>query len=363
MRALIVDPSAYSPPYDEALCAALARAGVDVELVTSRFAHGDRPAPEGYGRRELFYRRARGGGWGGARARQLAKLATHAGDMRALRRLPADIVHLQWTPLPWVDVALLPPRPRVLTVHNASPRSDRLGRARAMDAVIERMDALVVHSRHGQARLLERGIDPARVHVIPHGAFVPESDPSAALPPELSDDGRPVVLMFGLLRPYKGLSTLLAAWRGMGSHPPAQLWVVGRPMMALPPIPDGVSLVPRYVTVGESSALRRRADVIVLPYERDDRIDGSGVLAGAIGAGRAAVVSAVGGLAEIAATGAALAVAPGDPEALAQALSGLIADPDARNRLAATAAAAAAGPYSWDAVAQATMRLYETLTR
>ena len=37
----VVDPSAYTPPYDHALCAALARAGVDVELFTSRFSYGD----------------------------------------------------------------------------------------------------------------------------------------------------------------------------------------------------------------------------------------------------------------------------------------------------------------------------------
>ena len=355
MHALIVDPSAYSAPYDEALCAALARRGAGVELVTSRFAHGERPAPEGYARRELFYRRVRGAA--GSRRRRLEKLATHAAGMRALARLPADVRHLQWVPLPWLDVALLPPRPRLLTLHNTSPRSGRFGRARALAAVAERMDALIVHSEHGRRSLLERGVDPARVHVIPHGAFVPQ--PDGELPPELHDDGRPVVLMFGLLRPYKGLGTLLAAWRGMAG---AQLWVVGRPLMELPPIPEGVSLVPRYVTVGESAALHRRADVIVLPYAADESIDGSGVLAAALGAGRAAVVSAVGGLAEIAAeTGAALSVAPGDPAALRAALRGLIAYPAARAELAAAARAAAAGPYSWDAVAERTLSLYEGL--
>jgi glycosyltransferase involved in cell wall biosynthesis len=359
VRALIVDPSAYSSPYDEALCAALARRGAEVELVTSRFAHDERPVPEDYARRELFYRRSRGAV--GSRGRRLSKLVTHAADMRALARLPADVTHLQWTPLPWLDLALLPPRPRVLTLHNTAPRSGRFGRARAVEAVARRMDALVVHSEHGRRRLLKRGVEPARVHVIPHGAFLPE--PDGALPPELHDDGRPVVLMFGLLRPYKGLATLLAAWRGMGSRPPAQLWVVGRPMMELPPIPDDVSIVPRYVTVGESSALRRRADVIVLPYERDETIDGSGVLAAALGAGCASVVSAVGGLAEVAAaTGAALSVAPGDPDALRAALAGLIAYPEARAELAAAARAAAAGPYSWDAAAARTLALYTALT-
>jgi len=357
VRALIVDPSAYSPPYDEALCAALARRGAEVELVTSRFTHGERPPPEGYARRELFYRRAAAGAERGPRARQLAKLATHVGDMHALRRLPADVVHHQWVPVPWLDAGLLPPRPRALTLHNTAPRSGRFGRARALREVIARMDALVVHSEHGAAALRAQGVDAARVHVIAHGAFVP--GPAGALPPELSDDGRPVVLMFGLLRPYKGVGTLLEAWRGLDG---AQLWIAGRPMMDLPPLPVGATLVGRYVSDGEANALMRRADVIVLPYEHDERIDASGVLAAALGAGRATVVSAVGALAEAAAIGAAAAVAPGDPAALRAALAALIDDPAARDRLAVAARAAAAGRYSWDAVAERTLALYAALT-
>ena len=61
MRVHVVDPSAFTPPYDHALCAALARAGAEVELVTSRFAYGGVPDPDGYARRELFYRRALAG--------------------------------------------------------------------------------------------------------------------------------------------------------------------------------------------------------------------------------------------------------------------------------------------------------------
>jgi glycosyltransferase involved in cell wall biosynthesis len=354
MRALIVDPSAYSPPYDEALCAALARRGAEVELVTSRFAHGARPAPDGYSRRELFYRRS--GGAAGSR-RRLAKLATHVGDMRALGRRPADVVHHQWIPLPWLDVALLPARPRVLTLHNTAPRSERFGRARALREVVARMDALVVHSEHGAAALRAQGIESGRIHVIPHGAFAPGMP--SALPPELSDDGRPVVLMFGLLRPYKGLGTLLKAWAGLDG---AQLWIVGRPMMQIPPLPGGASLVGRYVSDGEVSALMQRADVLVLPYERDERIDASGVLAAALGAGRATIVSKVGALAEAAELGAARGLEPGDPAALHAALADLIADPAARGGLAAAALGAAAGPYSWDAAAKRTLALYAALT-
>src|SRR5207247_1162551 len=39
VRVLQVDPSAYTPPYDHALSAALAAAGADVTLATSRFGY------------------------------------------------------------------------------------------------------------------------------------------------------------------------------------------------------------------------------------------------------------------------------------------------------------------------------------
>jgi hypothetical protein len=47
MRVDVVDPSAYTPPYDHALCAGLARAGADVRLITSRFAYGGVPRRSG----------------------------------------------------------------------------------------------------------------------------------------------------------------------------------------------------------------------------------------------------------------------------------------------------------------------------
>src|SRR6202035_5949921 len=84
VRVHVVDPSAYTPPYDHALCSALAAAGADVELFTSHFAHGPVAAPAGYRRRETFYRLA--GHAPGARARRAGKLAEHVPDMLRYRR-------------------------------------------------------------------------------------------------------------------------------------------------------------------------------------------------------------------------------------------------------------------------------------
>ena len=60
----LVDPPAYSPPYDHSLAAALARAGADVELLTSRYPYGAAPDQGGYAVREHFYGRATAAGRG-----------------------------------------------------------------------------------------------------------------------------------------------------------------------------------------------------------------------------------------------------------------------------------------------------------
>src|SRR5205807_5128081 len=132
----------------------------------------------------------------------------------------------------------------------------------------------------------------------------------------------------GLLRPYKGVDVLLDAWRMVGSEHSAELWIVGRPRMALEPLRARASaevrLVPRCVSDGELAACFRRADVVVLPYSRTERLDFSGVLATALGFGKPTVLTDVGGLGEVAAAGAARLVPPDDPPALAGAMAQLI---------------------------------------
>jgi glycosyltransferase involved in cell wall biosynthesis len=365
VRAAIVDPSAYTPAYDHALCAALARAGAAVQLITSRFAYGDVPAPDGYIVRERFYRRARGAP--GSRTRRLSKLVSHAGDMRALRRLAADtadVVHFQWLAMPWLDAGLLPDGPLVLTAHDLLPREPRPGQARAQLRLLQRMSAVIVHSQYGRGQLVSRlNLPEDKVHVIHHGAFdhVAAAAPSP-LPAPLDEVAEPVVLFFGLVRPYKGVGTLLDAWRGISG---AELWVVGRPMLDLAPLrasaTPSVRFVDRYVPEHEVQAYFRRADVIVLPYERTERFDQSGVLATALAFGKPVVLTDIGGFPEVAATGAGRLVAAGDADALRDALQWLIDDPAARTRLGQAALSAARGPYSWESAAQQTLELYRAL--
>jgi len=366
MRIHVVDPSAYTPPYDHALCSALARAGASVELVTSRFPYGAVPAPAGYARRELFYRLAPGAA--GSLARRVGKLAEHVPDMLRYRRVAAgaaDVVHFQWLDVQWLDAFLLPRSPVVLTAHDLLPREPRPGQARAQRRLYDAVDAVVVHSGYGRRELIEGlGVAAEKVCVVPHGAFehLARQRDERPLPPELAAVEAPVVMFFGLLRPYKGLEVLLEAWREVEA---AELWVVGRPRMALQPLravaSERVRFVPRFVSDAELPAFFRRADVVVLPYSRTERFDQSGVLATALAFGKAIVLSDVGGFREVAAAGAARLVPPGDPQALRHALVALLADRAARERFAAAARAAASGPYSWDEAARRTLEVYRAL--
>jgi len=366
MRVQLVDPSAFTPPYDRALAAALAAAGAEVELLTSRFLHGPVPEPRGYTVEECFYRRSSERGLE-APARRAFKLAEHVPDMLRLRRaLDADVVHYQWLTVPWLDSYLLPPRrPRLITAHYILPPRPNRSQVRAARAVFGRMDAVVAHSEHGAARLREEvGLDAACVHAIPHGAFdyltrLPVEKP---LPAELEGAEGPVVLFFGLLRPYKGLDTLLQAFRRVKG---AELWIVGNPRMDVAPLralasdsPGRVRFLTRFVDDAEIPPVFRRADIVVLPYRDAEH---SGVLYTALAFGKALVLSAVGGFPEMAATGAARTVTPGDPGALADQIADLVADEGSRDELAAAASRAAAGPYSWAAAATQTTALYEKL--
>ncbi len=382
VRVHVIDPSAYTPPYDHALCNALASAGVDVELFTSHFAYGPVARPNGYVRHEFFYRAAFGAPSG--RVRLASKLAQHVPDMLRYHRAArsADVVHFQWLAVQHLDGYLLPPakrterrRPLVLTAHDVLPREPRPGQLAAQRRLYDRFDAIVVHSEQGRARLVEElGADGDRVHVIPHGVFAhlagaprvraPAREGVPAAP--AAQRNKPVVLMFGLMRPYKGIDVLLDAWHGSahGEAPieDAELWIAGMPKMDISALkasaPAKVRFDPRFIGDDELPAYFERADLVVLPYLQADQ---SGVLFTALAFGKPLLLSDVGGFPEMASTGAARVVPAGDARALARALRELLADTTALSEMRAKARAAADGRYSWEQIALQTLALYRSL--
>ena len=453
MHVQLVDPAAYTPPYDHALASALAKAGARVDLITTASPEWDAAIAGTLAQGALPYERHvdfyRHGSALPARWRTAARALEHPMGLRRLRARPADVTHLQWAPLQELDALALPRgRPVVITAHDVLPREARRFQRAAQRAIYARADLVIAHSGHGKQRLIdEAGVPERKIRVIAHGAFEHlTAVPRAPLPRELTTPlaprgvpvgggsgvaenpsggagspaldaakglsgtpqgagggpaqlgrltstdvwtqpvrapnrvpeiasaltaapartpvaRRPVVLSFGLIRPYKGTDVLLRAWKQVKAD--AELWIVGKPrgvdlteLRAL--ADDRVRFVPRFVSDGELAACFDAAQLAVLPYRE---IEQSGVLATALAFGTPVLASAVGAFPEAEALHAAATVPPADEAALAAAIDRLIGDPTERALLTVGARAIARGAWSWDAVAEQHLAAYAELVR
>jgi glycosyltransferase involved in cell wall biosynthesis len=349
MRVLLADPPAFTPPYDHALASALARAGADVELVTSPFRFGEAPAPDGYRRTELFYpvssrlfRRSR--------LRIPVKLIEHPLGLARLRWRSADVVHLQWLAAPELDDRLLRARaPLVFTAHDVLPRRTAAKRD-LWQRLFGRFARIVVHSERAREQLAEL-VDPERLRVIPHPVF--PSDP------EQRDDGR-TLLSLGIIREYKGLGDAIEVTKRIDG---ARLLVAGDPLENVEgyrsAAGDRAEWRLGYMSDEEMDRALGESTIALFPYRPE--IDQSGALLRALGAGVPVVAYDVGGLGEpVRRFEAGRVVEAGDVDALTDAVRELLDDPIALER-ARAGADQARRELTWDAAAQAHLELYREL--
>ncbi len=411
MRVVMIDPGAYTPFHDDALCRALADAGADVELVTAPFVYHSWPEVVGYERREVFAGGA-GGAGGAERARGRAGLLLRGG--RRLRRAllypvawrklaaelvrrPPDIVHLQWSLLPAVERRALR-RLRaagvavVQTVHNPRPRGGEGALLAARRRLHAEADALVALSefagrclcaderaRGGRVRVIPPGISAicglsalggvSRVSAVSGAAGGPAPDRAAARARLGIAAGEPIALFLGLIRRYKGLDLLFEAFaevlRGL---PAARLVVAGLPRHSFRPysrqierlgIGERVQTDLRYLPQTVMEDYLAAADLVVLPYRDASQ---SAVLGAALAHDRPVVASAAGGLPEMllgdAEAAREMLVPAGDVPALARAMSRLLGEREAAAELGRRAGSAARAKFTWSKAAASTLDLY-----
>ena len=230
---------------------------------------------------------------------------------RFAREFDPDIVYYPgghaWKPL--LDF-LLPRRARiVLTVHDPDlhPGEDSL-----VFRVMDRINRVRVHGyvllNHGQRQTFidRHQLDPRRVTVIPHGILedFPREFPALSevsdLAPVAPHEGR-YLLFIGRIRPYKGVDTLLEAYRdGVSGDVP--LVVAGSGEFSeseralLTSLRDRpLFVINRWLEPEDISALVSGARFVVLPYTSATQ---SGVIPLASAFGVPAVASDTGGIAE-----------------------------------------------------------------
>jgi glycosyltransferase involved in cell wall biosynthesis len=349
MRVVVVDPPAYTPPYDRSLCAALARAGADVDLVTSRFRFGAVASAEGYDTHEWFYPLS--SRMGGTRLRLGVKALEHPLGMARFAATKPDVIHMQWLGVPEVDRWMFHPRrPAVLTAHDVIPRRTR-SKTTMWRTLFGRFERIVVHSERGRGQLADFGIHESKLRVIGHPVFRSEI--------VRVDDGR-TALCLGLIRPYKGTEDSVEAVLGVDG---ARLLVVGDPRVPL----DGLQRTAGdraewrlgYLPDAELRRALSEATVALFPYRAE--IDVSGALLQVLGAGVPAIVYDIGGLGEVVGRfGAGTVVPPGDVDAMSAALEQLLGDTQALAS-ARRGAEQAREELTWDSSAAAHLEMYREL--
>ena len=379
----MVDPGNYTPHYNANLCHGLAARGHDVVLETSEYLFEQVPPLGGYRVENEFFRlvprvkglRRR------SHARQAVKAALYPLEMarwssRTGRALP-DVVHVQWSLVPLLDIRLYRRLQRrgvrlIYTAHNVEPLPGSTWSSAGFRALYGLADGVIVHAEGARQYLVdELGVPPSRVHVVPMGgpgAYAGETPPQDEARRRLGlEPDVPYLLFFGLIKEHKGLGLLLEALAlARRERPDLRLLVAGQPMpswrryadeIARLDLGESLDLFLSFVPTQRVSAFFGAADVVVLPYER---IFQSGVVLAAYTFGRPVIATDVGGLPELVDEGVTgFLVPPGNPTALAAALVRAADDREHLAKMGAAAAGVAQGPHSWARIAARHEEIYE----
>ena len=218
--------------------------------------------------------------------------------------------------------------------------------------------AVAAASDHVAAECRAAGAPAELVHTAYPAAWDGPEPPGAAAPPPAGQH----VGFVGQLEPRKGVLELIeAAGAFLAGRPEARLTIVGEAASADDAYAAEVRRAAAALERVELAGFRADAagamagfDLVVVPSLAEPY---GTVSAEAAAAGRPAVISAVGGMAEVVLDGVTgLQVPPGDPAALAEAVGGLLDDP-ARMRAMGAAALEHAGRFAPGAYAATMDRL------
>jgi phosphatidylinositol alpha-mannosyltransferase len=269
-----------------------------------------------------------------------------------------DVVHVHepvapligWLATDWTRL------PLVGTFHSYSESRFSNGLANLMGArrVLNRLHVRIAVS--DAAAWTGRRFFGGHYRVVPNGVQVdPEVLAQAGHKPA-SDRLRLVFVGQSVER--KGLPLLLRSFEALRDHIPTELTVIGPTPEELAPLmldDRGVRVLGKVDDARKREELRR-ADVLVAPSLRGESF--GMVLTEAFAAGTPVIASDIAGYRDVVRDGVdGVLVAPGDPQALAEALRDLWEEPERRIEMS-RAAAADVRRFAWPQVAEQVMEAY-----
>jgi phosphatidylinositol alpha-mannosyltransferase len=273
---------------------------------------------------------------------------------RALAREQFDLLHVHEPLAPMLSVAALAlwDGPTVGTFHAAGDSSWRPIADALWGFLLERIDLRIAVSE--QARLTAEASAAGDYEVIPNGVEIPDGiDPA----------GRTDRIVFaGRHDPRKGLPVLLRAWprlrdrgvrlRVLGADPLAVRLLLARLRIS----EEGIDLL-GFVDDETLTEELAAAKLLVAPSLGNESF--GMVITRAFACAAPVVASDIPGYREILSEETGALVPPGDPEALAGAISALLGDEPARAERGRAARARAVEEYAWPLLARRLADCYE----
>jgi len=258
-----------------------------------------------------------------------------------IRRYQPDVLVLQWWTTFWAPFFItflslyrfvFPLSPAIVFCHNIMPHESHWWDRLLSKMALTLPTHYLTHSIQDKLRLVELVPRAKRtVAVVEFPSYkdvviskLTKDEARALLGIDLK---RPILLFFGLVRPYKGLMYLIQAVSLLPCRDSVHLLIVGefwedkrkylREIEKLG-LSSQVTVIDRYIPNEEIGLYFSAANVLILPYLQTSH---SAVLQIAFEVGLPVIASDVGGLREVIRDGVnGLLVKPGDSMALAQAI-------------------------------------------
>lgn len=267
-----------------------------------------------------------------------------------------DVLHLHepMTPTPCIAALALFDGPMVGT-HHASGDLGWMRIAKPVWGFLEeRLDRRIAVSE--QARASAQRWLPGDYEIVPNGVLIPDG---------IESGGREHRIIFaGRQEPRKGLQVLLRAWPEIRARTGARLRIAGADPLAVRllltrlRVPDDGIDVLGFLSQDDLTAELASAKALVAPSLGGESF--GMVLTRAFACATPVVASDIAGYRDVMTPETSVAVAPDDPEALADAVEALLADEERRLRLGAAARRHAIERYSWQDIARRLERIYDS---
>ena len=296
-------------------------------------------------------------------------------------RTRALLLHAQWWSLPLAPIYLclcmlfkIRRKPIVFTVHNVLPHERSPLFFFLSRLLFSLGDHFIVHSNLNRQQLVDfYGISTDDISLIPHGSLDFQVNEQADPDKIRAEMGflpeHKVVLIFGAIRPYKGIETAISAFAQVIEQiPTARLLIAGKLWQSWEPYDELIKqlriekqVVARlgYIPSNEVHRYFCASDLVILPYHHFD--SQSGVGGAAVSFRKPLIVTRVGGLPDLVVDQRAV-IPPADPTALAEAVANCLKN-SIRLKKMANDADIIAQRLSWKGIAKQTITVYESLIR